>query len=159
MGEVVIEKQGILPSGRYFVTFNTMGNRCGYLEVGNRTFKLLHSEHRERYIMLMGDSFGEVMGASRRFKHNNLSRQIASLYVDRLDVHGGVTFAGNMSELAGLDTNVNVVGFDYAHIFDGMDEKAYMKYFPDKKRFFSEIKGSRHGEVQRGQKEHGSKFV
>ena len=159
---VVIEKQGTLPSGEYFVTFNVMGNRCGYVEVGSKTFKLLYSEHLERYERIMGDSFSNMMGASRRFKRNNLSRQIASLYVDRLTVHGGVTYVGelkditwqgvktldNLDVITGYNTDKNVVGFDCGHYCDGFDKKAYKKYFPNDKKLFNEIANSKKGEIR-----------
>ena len=109
---------------RCLVVFNRMGIRCGYVEkhkelqkkkyINNDSLKVLKYENDNVALNAM------VLAQRRQEMDYN------TLDIDYI-VHGGITFEGEM--INSERTKTSVLGFDFGHLSDKHDIKAYKKYF------------------------------
>lgn len=121
----VVEKEFIDKNTgkRCYVVFNTMGIRCGYVEINKNNIKLFR---QSKYKYTFPKEF-----YTENIEFANCALSIRRMHnrciVDNFYVHGGVTFNDYM------DFNENryayVIGFDCGHLLDGIDEEAYKKHF------------------------------
>ena len=63
-------------------------------------------------------------------KWDDKKKCIAQAYLNEIEVHGGLTFSGNL-----LDTNECVFGFDCSHAWDHGSQELALETFPEEKKY------------------------
>ena len=125
---------------KYYVVFNSMGNRCGYVEIPYYVYANISAKHNMNMHKLFANvttdnvsNTASIISLSRRMKENKTNRHLKVKYnavsdIDKLSVHGGVTFSDKLN-IIGRDTYA--IGFDCGHYCDKRDVEAFKKYFKE----------------------------